>query len=568
MATVTNTIKLPDGTTPDTARVEIELVASETAGATEAGWITASDITVLSIARPTVTNGAWAADLTPNANIDPSGTVYRVYEYVGRDRYAHYISVGSGGGAVHDLLAAAPTALTPQWLTTHNSSTASHTALRMSVCPKRDHGAVGDLTADDSAEMQAAIDEAAELGLPLVLDGSFKVTATLNDEAGAVAIEGPGVIYGADPTRDVFTLTSNGTSIRNLCIRGSASSSNTQFGVNSSQTGTADHILIENVTFELLNNGVHVNEGTGWTVSKCVFRQLKGNASGKGYGVLTGAGTANAVEGCKFYGDQQTGDGRHAVYFAGGATDSSATNNYVDDYLGAFVAYSASGQPTTTRCLFADNVITGGGDASLPESAQLGAYGKTEGVVITGNVVSGAAGPGVIVSQAGAAGYPRSTKVSGNHFTGTARCGVHIQSATDSYVEGNTFRSCGTSNGWAINVEASGTYGTANVERVTIAGNTVDGTAPERASLRFSASPSAINGARVSGNRFLGGAFGDVENSDAVRWRAVGDGLYGTTANRPSASAVGTGEPYWDTTLGKPIWSTGSAWVDATGASV
>lgn len=40
------------------------------------------------------------------------------------------------------------------------------------------------------------------------------------------------------------------------------------------------------------------------------------------------------------------------------------------------------------------------------------------------------------------------------------------------------------------------------------------------------------------------------------------------TGSRPSASSVGQGSQFYDTTLNKPIWSTGSAWVDATGATV
>lgn len=40
------------------------------------------------------------------------------------------------------------------------------------------------------------------------------------------------------------------------------------------------------------------------------------------------------------------------------------------------------------------------------------------------------------------------------------------------------------------------------------------------------------------------------------------------TGSRPSASAVGQGAQFYDTTLNKPIWSTGSAWVDASGATV
>lgn len=40
------------------------------------------------------------------------------------------------------------------------------------------------------------------------------------------------------------------------------------------------------------------------------------------------------------------------------------------------------------------------------------------------------------------------------------------------------------------------------------------------------------------------------------------------TASRPSATTLGVGAQLFDTTLKKPIWSTGTAWVDATGATV
>ncbi len=45
-------------------------------------------------------------------------------------------------------------------------------------------------------------------------------------------------------------------------------------------------------------------------------------------------------------------------------------------------------------------------------------------------------------------------------------------------------------------------------------------------------------------------------------------GLAAPTASRPSASAAGAGAQMFDTTLGQPIWSNGSAWVDAGGAAV
>jgi len=117
MATVTNTVKLPDGSTPDRVDVVIELVASTTGKA--AGWITATDVTLEATVRPTVTAGAWSVSLTPNANITPSGSVYKVTEYVDKTRYIHYIEVGSGGGSLFDLLVDPPASVATAALTSH-----------------------------------------------------------------------------------------------------------------------------------------------------------------------------------------------------------------------------------------------------------------------------------------------------------------------------------------------------------------------------------------------------------------------------------------------------------------
>lgn len=40
----------------------------------------------------------------------------------------------------------------------------------------------------------------------------------------------------------------------------------------------------------------------------------------------------------------------------------------------------------------------------------------------------------------------------------------------------------------------------------------------------------------------------------------------GTTADRPTVGLY-TGRPYFDTTLGQPIWYDGTQWVDATGTA-
>lgn len=45
------------------------------------------------------------------------------------------------------------------------------------------------------------------------------------------------------------------------------------------------------------------------------------------------------------------------------------------------------------------------------------------------------------------------------------------------------------------------------------------------------------------------------------------DSTNGTTANRPTAN-LKVGYPYYDTTLGKPVWWNGTVWKDATGTTV
>ena len=42
----------------------------------------------------------------------------------------------------------------------------------------------------------------------------------------------------------------------------------------------------------------------------------------------------------------------------------------------------------------------------------------------------------------------------------------------------------------------------------------------------------------------------------------------GITAERPLATAVPVGSSWFDTTLGHPIWSDGTDWVDASGVAV
>jgi hypothetical protein len=56
------------------------------------------------------------------------------------------------------------------------------------------------------------------------------------------------------------------------------------------------------------------------------------------------------------------------------------------------------------------------------------------------------------------------------------------------------------------------------------------------------------------------------QNTTWSAWELQQYAASGNTANRP-ANAV-AGMSYLDTTLTKPIWYTGTVWIDATGATV
>lgn len=56
-----------------------------------------------------------------------------------------------------------------------------------------------------------------------------------------------------------------------------------------------------------------------------------------------------------------------------------------------------------------------------------------------------------------------------------------------------------------------------------------------------------------------------IRNGNTYASSVDGDNLKGTTSNRPTLDAPNAGFQYFDTDLGKPIYWTGSKWVDATG---
>lgn len=72
---------------------------------------------------------------------------------------------------------------------------------------------------------------------------------------------------------------------------------------------------------------------------------------------------------------------------------------------------------------------------------------------------------------------------------------------------------------------------------------------------------------RDTGTTLLG-AYIKNSGTGATGWLPLMPVVSGTTANRPAASGAGyAGFSYFDTTINKPIWWNGAAWVDATGTA-
>lgn len=109
---------------------------------------------------------------------------------------------------------------------------------------------------------------------------------------------------------------------------------------------------------------------------------------------------------------------------------------------------------------------------------------------------------------------------------------------------------------------------------------TVDALGHEFTDTQFVSDPSGVptfaqaNNNRNGGKMLLNKASNRVAvyNNTTQKWyedgAVIGVARSGATTARPSHSDVYVGFEFFDTTLGKPVYSTGSDWVDATGASV
>ena len=256
--------------------------------------------------------------------------------------------------------------------------------------------------------------------------------------------------------------------------------------------------------------------------------------------------TGNSLGGFSYYGIEWAG-----------SPDGTCGNNTIDgNSLGLVgIVQSLAGSHrtaitgNTVRGLALDGIVTNGGNSTtisaniitLPTGSRnaINIAGSPTGVTVSGNAIdySGA-------NYAIAGSLCTHLTISGNTVNGNGTClkAVALDRSTNVTIMGNVLRGF-TQHG--ILVYASVAF---VLDHITILGNEIS--APGTA-----VAVQATGGATVGVNVLLGQA------------RSGLTAPAGATAQRPSAVTAGVGAQWFDKTLGKPIFSDGTAWKDAAGAA-
>lgn len=427
MATVTNTIKLPDGSTPSHAAAVIELVASTTGKA--AGWVTATDVTILSKVRPTVTNGTWSADLTPNANITPSGTVYKVTETADRVQYVHYITV-TGAGSLFDMLTDAPDAVASSALEAGLAARQRKFAIDV-----RDYGATGDGTTDDATDINEAMAAAAAGSTKMVVvpPGTYIIGSSIAAGDDVTLYLARGATIKAKAATNVNMILIDGIDRFTLCGPGTID------GNLSNQTGT--------VTDSGQADGIRiVGDSTFITLRDFTIKNVKG------WTMAVDSATDVLIDGITMSGGQEKG----------------INTNTAD----------------TSRVRITNSYLSTAGGGTFPSSAPIEIDDGASHIVVTNNVIDAAPSLGVTVHGHSATAHPHDIEIVGNVIRNSGDHAIRVAAHRDGsdnlrrvLVADNMID--GTTNGAGVAVVSNGGSGTATAEDVLILGNSVYNTNDE-----------------------------------------------------------------------------------------
>lgn len=254
-----------------------------------------------------------------------------------------------------------------------------------------------------------------------------------------------------------------------------------------------------------------------------------------------------------------------------GCSDITYLACRVIDSMFGFWALSLVGTPirnvTIQGCVL-DGIAVGAnaaaGAAALPIWVNAGvAPNDVDGFYVRNNEFVNCAGQAAARIWGNSGNTLANVIVEGNTWTGPGVTGVFpldVRYVDDPLIQRNTFFK--TRRG----VSLTGSPNAAVLDNTFV--KLADGAT---ASMTFLDSGGANTNLLVTGNKLVGytpTAVGTAPSSSGASVELMTAQRRYTTAGRPSAAVVGAGAQYFDTTLGKPGWSDGTAWKDAAGTTI
>lgn len=333
------------------------------------------------------------------------------------------------------------------------------------------------------------------------------------------------------------------------------------------------HNLFIGLTVEQTDRGIAhgriaaiMNGGTNSVISGVV---ATGSLEGPGDFGVAMKGRDGLITDCVLQGFRGAGitvDGSTRINVSNNVIRNCGGNSSVAPAIQIAEAYATSHiQVAGNRISFSDDYTTYGSASSVGIAAR-NPGGLVSDITVENNTIISKWATGIYLQgNLHASGFKRAN-LSGNEIIGTSAvsdAGVAIQAYTVTQLSING----------AVLTHVNNGYTAQNCTTVTICNGEAKGDLYGMSALYdFTGS----TGVRVSAMRCNVGVTTPVVNAGTgtvwVNDNKVSASVKGTTAARPTLTAedVGFG-PYLDTTLdadGKPIWWNGTAWVDATGATV
>jgi hypothetical protein len=324
----------------------------------------------------------------------------------------------------------------------NNRTILSLTGVGSTYILPQSYGAIGDGVTDDSTAVQSAVTAAVAAGSAVFFpSGVYRCTATIA-VAGKVDIAGAGwssVVFNDGSNKDVFYVTGDDVTFRNLTIRGN-------------QTGAG----ASGVTGGAGGNGVKISEAFGASIANCRFEGIGLPAPSATFAACVAGHKAGRIQvsECFFDSDNRSETGADVSFVSAVAETTVSGCVSISDHdsfaaYGSYV-YTETGvdvvKHTVSGCVAVRAV---GSDASHGVFA---GHGLPVSVTVTGNVFEGFALTGVYVNPGSSSGVTEENggaTVNGNviRYCGggsdTLTGGVHFASKNGGSCSGNWIYRCG-----------------------------------------------------------------------------------------------------------------------------